>query len=149
MATFDGSLLYNRATMPKVEKSIANGCDFVRFYWVCTKDEQQKVDAHWSPEFYRHSLIDAKMVLDALPGAGVPGWDDFGYKIAHGILKPTGLAHDPRLVPNQVPGDKRVWHHWELEEIGKEVARCERIEAAWAYSDANYKAINPTWGGGT
>lgn len=103
MATFyDGSILYNKETMPKVEGwEESNNCDFVRFHWVCTADEQRQVDAHWRPLFYRHSLINSKMYLASLPGAGVPGWGlDFSKQVGDGNVRPTGLDEDPRLPPH-------------------------------------------------
>jgi hypothetical protein len=42
-----------------------------------------------------------------------------------------------------------VWRPWEIEEILREETRQARVEAAWERADAAYKAINPTWGGGT
>lgn len=117
---YDPRVLYNPTTMPKVEGwELTNGCDFVRFHWVLTEADQKTVDAHWRPDFYRHSLINTMMSLATGAGVGVPGWDpflgvdtdtlesdeyfrlsdqDLGTKIARGArIRPTGLADDPRL----------------------------------------------------
>jgi hypothetical protein len=91
---------------------------------VPTEAEQRKIEAHWRPLFYRHSLINAKMACATHAGVGVPGWDpllgiteaqlealscedryrlydqSLGTKIARGQrIEPTGLADDPRLPP--------------------------------------------------
>lgn len=206
-------------TLPRVPRSISGGCDFVRYHWVFTEADQQIVDAHWKPEFYRHSIINSMVYLASLPGAGIPGWGgNFSEQVAAGRVQPTGLEDDPRVpVPQTGGGDilsllrdaakrasveiaaehaamlaehaalkaswagrararptptledarKRraerlapprsdwmrtvpgVWRPWEIEEIMKEQARAARIERAWARAEASYKAINPTWGGGT
>jgi hypothetical protein len=127
---YDPKVLYDLKTMPKVEGwEENNNCDFVRFHWVPTATEQRKIDAHWRPAFYRHSLINTKMALATHAGVGVPGWDPFygmteadveqlllvprlyshysdqslGTKLARGRrVEPTGLADDPRL-PEREP----------------------------------------------
>lgn len=127
---YDPKVLYDPATMPLVEGwEENNNCDFVRFHWVPTATEQRKIDTHWRPAFYRHSLINTKMALATHAGVGVPGWDPFygmteadveqlllvprlyshysdqslGTKLARGQrVEPTGLADDPRL-PEREP----------------------------------------------
>jgi hypothetical protein len=123
--------IYDPATMPKVLGwELNNNCDFVRFHWVLTEADQQAVDSHWRPDFYRHSLINTKMYLATCAGAGIPGWDPFygmseaektalegdayfrvadqslGTKMARGKrIEPTGLAEDPRLPPRAASAD--------------------------------------------
>jgi hypothetical protein len=122
---WEPKIIYDRATMPLVKgHDLTNGCTFVRFHWVPTEWEQEAIDGHWRPDFYRHSLINTKMSLATGAGVGVPGWDPFygmseaekealegdeyfrvadkslGTKIARGQrIRPTGLATDPRLPP--------------------------------------------------
>jgi hypothetical protein len=124
---YDPKTIYDPATMPLVEGwEETNGCTFIRFHWVLTEADQKKVDTHWRPDFYRHSLINAKMYLATSAGRGVPGWDPYlGYteeeaekrdyetgdglydntlstRIAQGRpIAPTGLAEDPRLPPRE------------------------------------------------
>jgi hypothetical protein len=125
---YDPKTIYDPTTMPLVEgHDLTNGCTFVRFHWVPTESEQRKIDAHWRPDFYRHSLINAKMACATHAGVGVPGWDPlFGiteaeleamrpedrYRLYDQSLgtrmarcqriEPTGLADDPRL-PERAP----------------------------------------------
>lgn len=259
MAFYNPKTIYDVVTMPKVEGwEESNGCSFVRFHWVFTERDQQKVDEHWRPEFYRHSLVNTKMALATHAGVGVPGWDPFlgkdrtslsedvtpptdlcpdeetlnfweledqtlGTKIAQGKrIEPTGIEDDPRVwrdpdaprprgdivgllreaaarydaelnaehakmlaehaalksgswaqratapraAPTREEARKRlqerrrrptrygveragVWRPWEIEEITREEAWQDRVEAAWQRAEASYKAVNPTWGGGT
>lgn len=128
---YDPKTIYDPATMPLVEgHDLTNGCTFVRFHWVPTESEQRKIDAHWRPDFYRHSLINTKMALATHAGVGVPGWDLFygmsegekdalsseeymrlseqslGTRMARGQrIEPTGLADDPRLPERATPVD--------------------------------------------
>lgn len=211
---------------------------YIRYHWVFTEADQRRLDAHWSPDFYRNTLIDTHLYFASLPGAGVPGWDPF-LGVDRGTLqdgeywararnsfsdlvreyrvRPTGLEDDPRLPAREGGGDilgllrdaaarctaevaaehaamlaehtalkgswagrlragpvptledakKRraerlspprsdwmtvvpgTWRPWEIEEILKEQARADGIERAWERAEAAYKAINPSWGGGT
>ena len=244
---YDPKLIYDLATMPLVEGfEETNNCDFVRFHWVCTEAEQAEINFRkergWNPMFWQHSSINTKMRLATSAGAGIPGWEDLGTKIARGQpISPTGLAQDPRLPPRdpetprgdivgmlraaaakadqeitelhtemvagwkarrsalkswaQVAAKKQMegqeptlleaaqmrlyrkghyhedewvvrdgklcrqmpyglqrpgtWRPWEIEEILREEARQAAVEAAWQRGEASYKAINPTWGGGT
>jgi hypothetical protein len=217
--------IYDPATMPLVEGwAENNNCVLIRFHWVLTEADQKAVDTHWRPEFYRHSLINTKMALATHAGAGVPGWEELGSKIAQGRpVEPTGLDDDPRLplregpkadilqilqgakdrydagvkaehermltehaamktgswaqraavgrapppaledsrrsYEQKVSGPKRpwpqppavpgVWHEWEIVEIAREQQRQDAVERAWQRAEDSYKAINPTWGGGT
>lgn len=151
------------------------------------------MDAHWNPEFFRHTVINTQMYFASLPGAGVPGWDPFLGGDILGLLRdaaarypvevaaehaamlaehtalsanwagrlragPTPTLEDARrrraerLSPPHsdrvgvVPG---TWRPWEIEEIRKEQTRADGIERAWERAENAYKAINPTWGGGT
>jgi hypothetical protein len=108
MAFYNPKILYDRDTMPKVEGwEETNNCDFVCFHWVLTEADQKEVDAHWRPVFYRHSLINTKMALAASAGAGIPGWEDLGTKIAQGKpIYPTGLEDDPRLPERESDGPR-------------------------------------------
>jgi hypothetical protein len=122
-ALYDSKKFYDPDTMPLVEGwAENNNCVLVRFHWALTENQQKSVDAHWRPDFYRHSLINNKMYLSTLAGAGVPVWDPFyglseaekdalnyeeymrldaqslGTKLARGLpLEPTGLEKDPRM----------------------------------------------------
>ncbi len=126
---YDPRTIYDPSTMPLVEGwEETNNCTFVRFHWVPTKAEQDAIDRHWRPLFYRHSLINSKMYLATTAGRGVPGWDPYlgyteeqsekrdyetgdglydntlGVRIAQGRrVEPTGLADDPRLPERAEP----------------------------------------------
>jgi hypothetical protein len=95
--------IYDPVTMPRVEGFTENNnCDFVRFHWVPTEEEQKHVDERGGHIFYRHSLINSKMYLATTAGAGIPGWEDLGSRLAQGRrVEPTGLADDPRLPPRE------------------------------------------------
>jgi len=158
----------------------SNGIEYIRYFWVFTEEDQRTVDTHWWPEHIRHSLINTKMYLASLPGAGIPGWgSDFADQVAQGTVRPTGLAHDPRVPvcdaepsehivalfsrltsggqgqgqdPSHVMDEKStadLWHPWEIEEIMKEEHRQAGIERAWDAADAMYSRMNPSWGDGT
>lgn len=105
MTTYNPKQIYDRATMPLVEGfEESNGCDFVRFHWVCTEAEQAEINFRkergWNPMFWQHSMINTKMALACSAGVGIPGWENLGTKIARGEpIEPTGLADDPRLPP--------------------------------------------------
>jgi hypothetical protein len=86
--------------------------------WVFTEADQRLVDSHWNPGFYRNTVIETRLYLASLPGAGVPGWDPFfgidrnsmsyadytlvaantfADQVREGRVRPTGLEDDPRL----------------------------------------------------
>ena len=219
-------------TLPRVSRSVSG------YYWAFTEADQRDVDAHWNPDFFRHTVINTQMYFASLPGAGVPGWDpflsvdrralgeveywrlaanSFADQVREYRVQPTGLEDDPRLPAREGGGDilgllrdaaarypvevaaehaamlaehtalsaswagrlragptptledarrrraerlspprsdwavtvSGTWRPWEIEEILKEQARADGIERAWMRAEDAYKAINPSWGGGT
>ena len=158
MAFYNPKILYDRDTMPKVEGwEATNNCDFVRFHWVLTEADQKKVDTHWRPVFYRHSLINTKMALAASAGAGIPGWEDLGTKIAQGQpIYPTGLEDDPRLPERDseaphcdIMGMLRDAAARANEEIAAEHAQMladfkKRKNGSWAQRATSAKESEPT-----
>lgn len=71
-----------------------------------------------------------------------PTWDD-AVRLRAARLDPPRVKWES---PYVTPG---TWRPWEIEEILKEQGRVAAIERAWERADAAYKAVNPTWGGGT
>lgn len=119
MAFYDPKTIYDLSTMPKVEGwEESNGCDFVRFHWVLTERDQKKVDQHWRPDFYRHSLVNTKMALATHAGVGIPGWDPFygmdREAMADGVGSPTDLCPEQRSLD-----------YWDLSDqtLGTRIAR--------------------------
>jgi hypothetical protein len=129
-------------SLPRVPRSINGGCDFVRYHWVLAEADQRIVDAHWKPEFYRHSLVNSRMSLAALPGAGIPGWgSNFSEQVASGRVQPTGLEDDPRVPVPEPAGD--------ILSLLRDAATRASVEIAAEHAAmlTEHAALKATWAG--
>lgn len=78
-----------------------------------------------------------------------PTWEEARARRAARLSGPPLVENQYPLFSDWTPVKRGTWRLWEIEEILKEEERVAAIERAWERADAAYKAVNPTWGGGT